>query len=112
MPVLVLGEDLTQTAPLMALNLRRMRYRASARIAAGFTCPNGTTPGCVKLAQRRRPALYIATPYATRLADEALRSAYATPDELVGLGYAVLAVLDARNRRHARPRRRPARLGR
>ena len=90
----ILGEDVTQTAPLMALNLRQMRYGKSARIASGFQVPHWNDAAVREIAQLQKPALFIATPYPTRLDDEALRAVYAAPDDLVGLGFAVLAALD------------------
>jgi NADH-quinone oxidoreductase subunit G len=91
---LILGEDVTQTAPLMALNLRQMRYGKSVGIASGFQLPHWNDAAVREIAQLQRPALFIATPYPTRLDDEALRSFYAAPDDLVSLGFGVLAALD------------------
>jgi NADH-quinone oxidoreductase subunit G len=90
----ILGEDVTQTAPLMALNLRRMRYGKSARIASGFQLPDWNDAAVREIAQLQKPALFIATPYPTRLDDEVLQAVYAAPDDLVRLGFAVLAALD------------------
>jgi NADH-quinone oxidoreductase subunit G len=90
----ILGEDVTQTAPLMALNLRRMGYGKGARIASGFQVPMWNDASVREIARLQRPALFIATPYPTRLDDEALQTFYAAPDDLVRLGFAVLAALD------------------
>jgi NADH-quinone oxidoreductase subunit G len=90
----ILGEDVTQTAPLMALNLRRMRYRKSARIASDFQLPEWNDAAVREIAQLQKPALFIATPYPTRLDDEALRTFCAATEDLVRLGFAVLGVLD------------------
>jgi NADH-quinone oxidoreductase subunit G len=92
--VLVLGEDPTQSAPLAALNLRRMRYRESAMIAAGLHVPPWNDGGVRELAQLRRPSLYLATPYPTALDDEALRVYHGAPDRLIRLGYGIMAALD------------------
>jgi NADH-quinone oxidoreductase subunit G len=91
---LILGEDVTQTSPLMALNLRCMRYGKGVRIASGFQLPVWNDAAVREIAQLQRPALFIATPYPTRLDDAAMRAFYAAPDDLVRLGFAVLAVLD------------------
>jgi NADH-quinone oxidoreductase subunit G len=90
----ILGEDVTQTAPLLALNMRRMRYGKSARIASGFQLPEWNDAAAQEIAQLQTPALFIATPYPTRLDDAALRTFHAAPDDLVRLGFAVLAALD------------------
>jgi len=91
----ILGEDVTQTSPLMALNLRRMRYGKAARIASGFQVPDWHDAGVREIAQLKKPDLFIAAPYPTRLDDAALRAVYAAPDDLVRLGFAVLAALDS-----------------
>ncbi|MCG6974520.1 MAG: NADH-quinone oxidoreductase subunit NuoG [Desulfobacterales bacterium] len=91
----VLGEDVTQTAPLMALNLRQMRYGKSVRIVSDFQVPEWHDAGVREIGQLQSPALFNATPYPTRLDDEAMRTVYAAPHDLVRLGFAVLAALDA-----------------
>ena len=91
----ILGEDVTQTAPLMALNLRRMRFGKAARSASKFQVHDWHDAGVREIAQLQRPALFTATPYPTRLDDEAMRTVYAAPDDLVRLGFAVLAALDS-----------------
>jgi NADH-quinone oxidoreductase subunit G len=91
---LVLGEDVTQTAPLMALNLRRMRYRKSAGIASGFQLPEWNDAGVRELAQLQVPALFMATPLPTRLDDEAAGTYYGPPAELADLAFAVLRAID------------------
>jgi NADH-quinone oxidoreductase subunit G len=91
----ILGEDVTQTAPLMALNLRRMRYGKAARIASGFQVPHWHDAGVREIAQLKKPELFIASPYPTRLDEEAMRAVYAVPDDLVRLGFAVLSALDS-----------------
>ena len=92
----ILGEDVTQTAPLMALKLRRMRYGKAARIASGFQVPDWHDAGVREIAQLKKPDLFIAAPFPTRLDDEAMRAVYAAPDDLVRLGFAVLAALDSK----------------
>ncbi len=91
---LVLGEDVTQTAPLVALNLRRMRYRKSARIGSDFRLPEWNDAGVRELAQLQVPELFMATPVPTRLDDEAKRTYYAPPADLAALGVAVARALD------------------
>ena len=92
--VVVLGEDLPQTAPLAALNLRRLRYRQAARIAAGFHLPPWNDGGVREIAQLHKPALFLATPYPTRLDDEARQTYHAAPEALIQLAYGVVAALD------------------
>jgi NADH-quinone oxidoreductase subunit G len=91
---LVLGEDVTQTAPLAALNLRRMRYRKSARIASGFQLPEWNDAGVRELAQLQVANLFVATLLPTRLDDEAAETFHGPPAELVELAFAVFRALD------------------
>jgi len=91
---LVLGEDVTRTAPLMALNLRRMRYRRAAGIAAQFRLPDWNDAAVRDIAQLHRPALFIASPFPTQLDNEARRTLRADPDDLVRLARALTAALD------------------
>jgi NADH-quinone oxidoreductase subunit G len=92
---LVLGEDVTQTAPLLALNLRRLRYRKAAVMAAGFQLPAWNDAGVRELAQLNRPNLFIAATHATRLDDEAAGALHGPPADLLRFAAAVAAVLDA-----------------
>ncbi len=92
---LVLGEDVTQTAPLLALNLRRLRYRKAAVMAAGFQLPVWNDAGVRELAQLNLPNLFIAAPHATRLDDEAAGTLHVPVPELLRFAQSVAAVLDA-----------------
>jgi NADH-quinone oxidoreductase subunit G len=92
---LVLGEDVTQTAPLLALNLRRLRYRKAAVMAAGFQLPAWNDAGVRELAQLNLPNLFIAATHATRLDDEASGTLHVPVPELLRFAGAVLVALDA-----------------
>ena len=93
--VLVLGEDLTNTAP---------RYRAVAAAvgaAGGFphcepscTFRCGSTRACARRRRTTRSPLFVATPAATRLDDIAARTFRGAPDEIARLGFAVAGALD------------------
>jgi NADH-quinone oxidoreductase subunit G len=91
---LVLGEDVTQTAPLTALSLRSMGSRRAARKAADFHVPGWNAAAVGELAQLQNPDLFLATPCPTRLDDAAEHALRAAPDDLVRLGWAVLAAMD------------------
>ncbi|MFZ1983025.1 MAG: NADH-quinone oxidoreductase subunit NuoG, partial [Desulfatitalea sp.] len=92
---LVLGEDVTQSAPLLALNLRRLRYRKAAVMASGFQLPAWNDAGVRELAQLHQPNLFIAATHPTRLDDEAWQRLLAAPAALARFGFAVWAALDA-----------------
>jgi NADH-quinone oxidoreductase subunit G len=92
--VFVLGEDVTNTAPVLALNLRQLVSRKTARIMDRLTIHHWNDAGVREVAQDEKAMLYIATPCGTRLDDAALKSFHAPPDELARLGFAVASMLE------------------
>jgi NADH-quinone oxidoreductase subunit G len=91
--VLVLGEDVTQTAPRLALALRQcLRHEALERAAKLHVDPwledavREASPGA-------RSPLFVAAPSETRLDDVAHRAWYAAPDDLARLGFAIAHAL-------------------
>lgn len=91
---LVLGEDLTNTAPRLALALRMTVRQAEFRIAEKLHIPPWLDNSVREAAQSVRSPLFIATPSATRLDDVAARTFHGAPDEIARLGYAVARALD------------------
>ena len=87
--VLVLGEDLTQTAPLLALTLRQLSRRRAARAAGEKQVPAWNDAGVREVAQQEKAKLFIATVAAGKLDDAALRCLRAAPDDLARFGFAV-----------------------
>ncbi len=92
--VFVLGEDVINTAPLLALNLRQLVHRKAARIAARLRIPQWNDAGIREVVQHEKELLFIATPRETKLDDVAVRTHRAAPDDLARLGFAVASVLD------------------
>jgi NADH-quinone oxidoreductase subunit G len=91
---LVLGEDLTQTAPLLALTLRQLVHYKAARIAAKVHIPVWNAAGIREVVQQEKGRLFMATPFATKLDDAALKYLRAAPDELARFGFAVAKFLN------------------
>ena len=127
--VLVLGEDVPNTAPRLALSLRQAVRQKSLEIADRMNIPRWQDAAVRNAAQQERSPLFIATPDATRLDDVATRAFRAAPTDLARLGFAVAHELDAAaargsrssgrrsracatNRRRAQEREAPARCGR
>lgn len=94
--VLVLGEDLTNMAPMMALALRQTVRQQPLRLAAQFKIPLWSDYPVRELIQDKKGPCYIATPLPTRLDDIATQTHHAAPDDLARLGFAVARALDAR----------------
>ncbi len=91
--VLVLGEDVAETAPLLALTLRQLVHRKAAKVAERVKLPRWNDAGIREVAQDEKELLFIATPNSSRLDDAALKTWQAAPDDLIRLGFAVAAVL-------------------
>lgn len=92
--VFVLGEDLTNVAPRMALALRQSVRRQPIEMAKKLKIPLWMDHGVRDAIQDRKGPLYIATPYATRLDEIATATFHAAPDDLARLGFAVAHALD------------------
>jgi NADH-quinone oxidoreductase subunit G len=87
--VLVLGEDVSNTAPRLALALRQaVRNRAYA-IADALKIPHWQDAAVRTAAQSRRSPLFVASFAPTRLDDVAAGLYRSGPDELARLGLAV-----------------------
>jgi len=91
--VLVLGEDVANTAPLLALTLRQLIHRKAAKVADRVKLPRWNDAGMREVVQDEKEMLFIAAPHATRLDDAAIKTWQAAPDDLVRLGFAVAAAL-------------------
>ncbi|WP_263366299.1 NADH-quinone oxidoreductase subunit NuoG [Edaphobacter bradus] len=92
--VFVVGEDLTNVAPIMALRLRQSVRQAPMRIAAGLHIPEWLDHAVREAVQDAKGPLFIASPYATRLDDIAAATYHASPDDLARLGFAVAHAID------------------
>ncbi|MDD5330605.1 MAG: NADH-quinone oxidoreductase subunit NuoG [Sulfuricella sp.] len=92
--VLVLGEDVTNTAPRIALSLRQAVRRAALEIAGARHVPLWHDGAVRDAAQSAKSPLFVATHSATRLDDVAAETWHAAPDDLARLGFAVAHVLN------------------
>ena len=94
--VFILGEDITNVAPRMALSVRQSVRQQPMEIARKLKIPLWMDHGVRDAMQDAKGPLYIATPYATRLDDVATATFRAAPDDLARLGFAVAHALDSR----------------
>lgn len=92
--VLVLGEDVTNVLPLMALRLRQSVRQQPIQEASRFKIPLWLDHAVRELAQDEKGPLFIAAPYATKLDEVATAVVHAAPDELARLGFAVARAID------------------
>lgn len=92
--VLVLGEDITNTAPMMALSLRQAVRNKSKKEAIKFGIPLWNDAPVRNLAQDDRDPLFIATPMNDRLdeiANAIFRGSY---DDIACLGFEIAKKID------------------
>ncbi len=92
--VLILGEDVTNTAPRMALSLRQSIRRQPLKTAERMRIPLWMDQSVRDALQDSKGPLYIAAVSGTRLDDVAARTYRAAPDDIARLGYAVSQALD------------------
>lgn len=93
--VLILGEDLTNVAPRMALSVRQSVRQQPTEIAKKLKVPLWLDRGVRDALQSARGPLYILTPHATRLDEISTATFHAAPDDLARLGFAVAHALDS-----------------
>jgi NADH-quinone oxidoreductase subunit G len=92
--VLVLGEDVTNTAPMLALALRQSVRQRSFELAANMKLPPWDDAAVRNVAQEEKSPLYIASYVNTKLDDMATKTYHAAPDDIARLGFAVAHELD------------------
>lgn len=92
--ILVLGEDVTNTAPMMALAVRQAARAKSLALADKLGIPEWNDYAVRELDQDGRGPVFIASPFSTKLDELAEVLWYAAPQDIAGLGFAVASLLD------------------
>ncbi|HWR73506.1 MAG TPA: NADH-quinone oxidoreductase subunit NuoG [Nitrospirota bacterium] len=87
--ILILGEDVTNTAPLLALAVRQAARNRQNVSAAKLRIPAWDDTAVRNAAQDEKFPLFIASPAATKLDDIAAGTFRAAPDVVARLGFAV-----------------------
>jgi NADH-quinone oxidoreductase subunit G len=93
--VLVLGEDLTNTAPMLALSLRQAVYNQPGELAQKRNIDHWNDAAIREIVQEHKGPLYIATPAATRLDDVATSTAHLAPADIARFGLAIAHAIDS-----------------
>ncbi len=93
--VLILGEDLTQTAPRMAMAVRQSVRGKAAALAAEKKIPDWHAEAIANIGQHEKNPLFIACVDATKLDDAATLNYRSTPDDIARAGFAVAHAIDA-----------------
>ncbi len=92
--VLILGEDVTNVAPRMALALRQSVRQQPMEFTDKLKIPRWLDHAVREAVQQEKGPLFIAAPKATRLDDVASATYRAAPDDLARLGFAIAHALD------------------
>jgi NADH-quinone oxidoreductase subunit G len=87
--VFILGEDVTNTAPMLALSLRQAAKNQPNDLASALKIPGWNDAGVREAVQGSTGPFFIATAHATKLDDIATQTYHARPDEIAGLGYSI-----------------------
>ncbi len=93
--VLILGEDLTNVAPILALAVRQAARNLPMKAVSKLKIPLWNDFAVRALIQDRKGPCFIATPQATRLDDTAAGLYRGAPDDIARLGFAVAAALES-----------------
>ncbi|MEG2568374.1 MAG: NADH-quinone oxidoreductase subunit G, partial [Acinetobacter sp.] len=91
--VLILGEDLTQTAPRMALSVRQASKNKAKEMAAERRTQEWLAEPVQRIAQDEKSPIYILAATQTRLADVATGEVVASPNDIARLGFAIAAAV-------------------
>ncbi len=94
--VFVLGEDVTNSAPLLALALRQSVRLKPMEIARRLHIPEWDDAAVRGVVQQEKGPLFLATPYGTKLEEVSSYAYHAAPDDLARFGFAVAHELDQR----------------
>ena len=92
--ILILGEDITNTAPMMALAVRQAAQKTPLKKAKELNIPAWKDKEVREHLQETKGPVFTLTPYTTRLADISSGNYTATPDELAAFGFSLAHLID------------------
>ena len=92
--VLILGEDVANVAPRMALSLRHSVRQQPMQCSDKLHIPRWDDHAVREALQDAKGPLFIASSGSTRLDDVATRTYHAAPDDVARLGFAIAHLLD------------------
>ena len=92
--IFILGEDITNTAPILALAVRQAVRQQPSEAAAQIHVPLWNDAAVRGIVQDKKGPLYIASLHTTKLDELATTTYHATPDDIARLGMAVAHAID------------------
>ncbi len=93
--VLVLGEDVTNTAPILALALRQALRNRSFGEASKAGIPQWNDAAVREMDRNEKNPLFIASPFGTKLDESASETFHHSPSDIARLGYAVASEINS-----------------
>ncbi|MDR3715604.1 MAG: NADH-quinone oxidoreductase subunit NuoG [Puia sp.] len=87
--VFIIGEDVTNTAPMLALNLRQTARKGPVELVKAMHIPEWNDAAVKDIVQGTTGPFYIATPHTTALDEIATRTYRAHPDDIARIAYTV-----------------------
>ena len=91
--VFIVGEDVTNTAPMVALGIRQAAKTVPMEMAIQSGIPQWHDSALRNLLQDQKSPVYTAVPYTTKLDDLAAYNFKATPDQIARLAYHVALLI-------------------
>lgn len=92
--IIILGEDVTNTAPMIALAVRQASRTAPVKSAVAAGIPAWHDKAVRDLIQDKRSPVVNAIPYTTKLDDISTFNIKATPEDIAALGFEVASLID------------------
>lgn len=92
--VLILGEDLTNSAPMLALALRQTVRKKPLENTLALGIPSWHDAALRDLIQQEKGELFMAYPTQTKLDDIASHTRHIAPDDIARLGFAIAHCLN------------------
>jgi NADH-quinone oxidoreductase subunit G len=92
--VLILGEDITNAAPVMALALRQAVNKKPFEKAQQIGIPSWHDAALREFVQQEKGPLFMLHPTATKLDDISAASLHLAPDDIARLGFAIAHALN------------------
>ncbi len=91
--VLILGEDVINTAPMIALSLQQSVKQQPMEQSRKLGIPDWHANAVAEVLQEAKGPLFIASPYGTPLDELAQKTYLCSPDDIARLGFAIAHVL-------------------
>ncbi len=92
--VLILGEDITNTAPMLALSVRQAIKKAPKGLLSKLKIPEWQDAAVREALQEEKLPLFIAASYPTKLDDVSALTMNLAPDDIARIGNAVASRFD------------------